>query len=78
MSDTSSKPMHETHGCDVCRKMSQLFFEFPVMEVGHLGGGDLLFRCSACGALWEQTLRLNAPISEVEARKLCPLAFATV
>ena len=55
--------------------MSQLYFEPPVLEVGHLGGGHLLFRCSTCGALWEQTLKFNAPISETEARTLCPSAF---
>ena len=39
--------------------MSQLYFEPPVLEVGHLGGGHLLFRCSTCGALWEQTLKFQ-------------------
>lgn len=45
------------------------------MEIGHLGGGHLLFCCAACGAFWEQTLRSNVPISEFEAREQCPTAF---
>lgn len=76
MSEAFPKPARETHGCDICRRMALLYFEPPVMEVGHLGGGHLLFRCP-CGALWEQALRFNAPISEAEARALCPSAFNT-
>jgi hypothetical protein len=57
--------------------MALVYFEPPVMELGQLRGGHLLFRCSTCGALWEQALRFNAPIAEAEARILCPSAFNT-
>ncbi len=69
------RPAHETHGCEICRGMALLYFEPPVAQVGSLGGGHLLFRCGACGALWEETLRFNAPIDEAEAKALCPTAF---
>jgi hypothetical protein len=55
--------------------MAVLYFEPPVMEIGHFGGGHLLFLCATCGALWEQALRFNTPIAEAEARTLCPSAF---
>lgn len=75
MSETFPRTPRETHGCEVCRRMAGLYFERPVVEIGELGGGHLLFRCADCGALWEQALRFNAPISEAEARSLCPSAF---
>jgi len=59
----------------MCRRMANLFFEPPVMDIGDLDGGHLLFRCARCDALWEQALRFNPPISEAEARNLCPAAF---
>lgn len=77
MSEAFPKPARETHGCDICRRMALLYFEPPVVEIGHLGGGHLLFRRGTCGALWEQTLRFNAPIAEAEARMLCPSALNT-
>jgi hypothetical protein len=77
VSETFSRPPPESHGCDVCRRMAWLYFEPPVVEIGHLGGGHLLYRCETCGALWEQALRFNAPIAEAEARMLCPSAFDT-
>jgi hypothetical protein len=46
--------------------------ELPVLELGHIGGGHLLYRCGICGAFWERTLRSNDPIAEAEVRKLYP------
>ena len=69
------RPAREGYGCELCRASAVTFFGASFLQIGHLGGGHLLFRCPQCGALWEQALRFNAPISEAEARLLCPSAF---
>jgi hypothetical protein len=61
-------------GCDQCR-MSALRGGVEVFaEIGHLGGGHLLQRCTACGAYWEFGLREAHVVTAEEARAFLPEA----
>lgn len=41
----------------------------PLEKIAVSDGPIFLYRCSICGALWEETLREAHPISREEARK---------
>jgi len=62
-------------GCDACRQSALGAGGPPIVDVGHIGGGHLLRRCSACGAYWEFGLREAHVITSDQARELLPDAF---
>jgi len=68
---TSEHPKKwEDQGCADCRQAALVGFPAPLLQLGHIGGGHLLYRCQKCGAYWEETLREAHEISKVEAQAL--------
>jgi hypothetical protein len=60
----------EDQGCADCRQAALVGLSAPLLRLGHIGGGHLLYRCGKCGAYWEETLRLACEIPREEAEAL--------
>ena len=66
----------EEQGCESCRQAALTGLSAPLVQVGAIGGGHLIYRCEKCGAYWEETLRLACEIPKDQAEALLATAAA--
>ena len=58
--------------CEECRTAALRGLRPPLIRLGDASGPRFLYRCTVCGALWEENWREAHVIGEAEARVTYP------